>query len=201
MRSASRISSPKRAIPGNRQRLARVELRLPDLELPPHVALIDTPGLGSVYGSGSDHTLEFLPQLDVALVVLSVDQPLTEAEERLAARLRDQGTELLFAVNKTDHLSPAEIDETLRFVADRLVHVGFSRPPVFGVSAKAASRETPRAESVSCANGFRRWWRRAMKAFMRRSRCDGRGLCSTSLRLPTRCGRRSPCVTSLSSTL
>ena len=129
--------------PGNRQRLARVEVRSPDLKLPPHVALIDTPGLGSVYESGSDHTLEFLPQLDVALVVLSVDQPLTEAEERLAARLRDQGTELLFAVNKTDYLSPAEIDEALGFVAERLAHVGFSHPPVFGVSAKAALRGDP----------------------------------------------------------
>jgi len=124
--------------PGNRQRLARVDVCLPELDLPRHVALIDTPGLGSVYESGTDHTLGFLPQLDVALVVLSVDQPLTEAEARLASRLRDQGAELLFVVNKTDYLTQPEIDEALAFVADRLAVGGFSQPLVLGTSAKTA---------------------------------------------------------------
>ena len=124
--------------PGNRQGLARVEVALPDLDLPPHVALIDTPGLGSVYETGTDHTLGFLSQLDVALMVLSVDQPLTEAEEKLAGRLRDQGTEVLFVMNKTDYLSRAETDEAVHFVTKRLVQAGYVRPLVFGVSAKTA---------------------------------------------------------------
>jgi small GTP-binding protein len=126
--------------PGNRQGLTRVEVSLPDLSLPDHVAFIDTPGLGSVYETGTDHTLGFLPQIDVALVVLSVDQPLTEAEEQLVARLRDQGAELLFVVNKIDYLTPPELEEALAFVANRLGQAGFMQPPVFATSAKAAAQ-------------------------------------------------------------
>ena len=138
--------------PGNRQGLARVEVALPDLELPPHVALIDTPGLGSVYESGTDHTLGFLPQLDVAVMVLSVDQPLTEAEEKLAGRLRDQGAEVLFVMNKTDYLSPSETDEAVRFVTMRLAQTGYAQPMVLGVSAKTALR----GGSASGIGGLRR---------------------------------------------
>ena len=129
--------------PGNRQHLTRVEVSLPDLELPDHVALIDTPGLASVYASGTDHTLGLLPQIDVALVVLSVDQPLTDAEERLATQLRDQGAELLFVMNKTDYLAESEAVEALTFVTDRLDAEGFGKPLVLGVSAKSALRGEP----------------------------------------------------------
>lgn len=126
--------------PGNRQGLTRVDVSLPDLALPDHVAFIDTPGLGSVYETGTDHTLGFLPQIDVALIVLSVDQPLSEAEDQLVARLRDQGAELLFVVNKIDYLTPPELEETLAFVANRLEQAGFVQPPVFAVSAKVAAQ-------------------------------------------------------------
>jgi GTP-binding protein EngB required for normal cell division len=124
--------------PGNRRGLARVEVRLPDLDLPPHTVLVDTPGLGSVYESGTAHTLDFLPQVDVALVVLAVDQPFAEAEERLAVDLREQGAELLFALNKADHLDEDGVREALAFVSERLVGAGLSEAPVFAVSAKTA---------------------------------------------------------------
>ncbi|MBN2203640.1 MAG: dynamin family protein [Thermoleophilia bacterium] len=124
--------------PGNRRGLSRVEITLPELDLPSHTVLVDTPGLGSVLETGSHHTLAFLPQVDVALIVLSVDQPLTEAEERLAVDLRERGAELLFALNKTDYLSGSEAAEALAFVAGRLAGVGLSDAPVFAVSAKAA---------------------------------------------------------------
>ena len=124
--------------PGNERQLSRVEVSLPDLDLPENAVLIDTPGLGSVFESGSDHTLRFLPHVDVALVVLSVDQPLSEAEARLAADLREQGTDVLFALNKTDHLSPEEVDQALAFVAGRLDRLSPEPTPVFGVSAKTA---------------------------------------------------------------
>ena len=56
--------------PGNHRGLSRVEVSSPRFVLPPGAVLIDTPGLGSVVDGGEDHTLDFLPQVDVALVVL-----------------------------------------------------------------------------------------------------------------------------------
>jgi len=124
--------------PGNAKGLRRVELTVPSAYLPEQAVLIDTPGLGSVHEGGTEHTLAFLPHVDVALLVLSVDQTLTDAERRLAVQLHESGTELVVAVNKTDYLDEQELEEALRFVCDSLAAVGLVGTPVFAVSAKQA---------------------------------------------------------------
>jgi ribosome biogenesis GTPase A len=126
--------------PGNRLGLSRVEVGSPRFALPPRAVLIDTPGLRSVVDGGEDHTLDFLPQVDVALMVLSVDQPLSGDEQDLAVRLRDQGAEIVFVLNKTDYLSPAETEEAKSFVAERLRLSGFSDAALFAVSSKRAAQ-------------------------------------------------------------
>ena len=126
--------------PGNRLGLSRVEVASPRFALPPGAALIDTPGLRSVVDGGEDHTLDFLPQVDVALMVLSVDQPLSGDEQDLAARLRDQGAEIVFVLNKTDYLLPAETEQAKSFVAERLRLSGFSDAALFAVSSKRAAQ-------------------------------------------------------------
>lgn len=122
--------------PGNHLGLSRVEVSSPRFALPQGAVLVDTPGLGSVVDGGEDHTLDFLPQVDVALVVLSVDQPLSGDEQDLAVRLRDQGAEMVFVLNKTDYLSADEAEEARQFVADRLRREGFLDAALFAVSAK-----------------------------------------------------------------
>jgi predicted GTPase len=124
--------------PGNIKGLRSVELTVPSPHLPEQAVLVDTPGLGSVYETGTEHTLAFLPQVDVALLVLSVDQTFTEAERQLAVQLREGGTELLLAVNKADFFDGHEIDEALSFLRRSLADVGLADTPVFPVSAKRA---------------------------------------------------------------
>jgi hypothetical protein len=126
--------------PGNRLGLSRVEVSSPDFILPPGAALIDTPGLRSVVDGGDDHTLDFLPQVDVALMVLSVDQPLSGDEQDLAVRLRSQGAEIVFVLNKIDYLSPDEMETANSFVAERLRLAGFSDAALFAVSSKRAAQ-------------------------------------------------------------
>ena len=126
--------------PGNRLGLSRVEVASPRFALPPGAVLIDTPGLRSVVDGGEDHTLDFLPQVDVALMVLSVDQPLSEDEQDFAVRLRDQGAEIVFVLNKTDYLSPDEMEEAKSFVAERLRLSGFSDAALFPVSSKRGAQ-------------------------------------------------------------
>lgn len=126
--------------PGNEMSLTRAELTVPSLHLPEQAVLVDTPGLGSVHEGGTEHTLAFLPHVDVALLVLSVDQTLTEAERRLAVQLQAGGTELLVAVNKADYLDEQELEQAIGFVRDSLAAVGLESIPVFAVSAKQARR-------------------------------------------------------------
>jgi len=133
--------------PGNRLGLSRVEVSSPHFALPAGAVLVDTPGLGSVVDGGEDHTVDFLPQVDLALMVLSVDQPLSGDEQDLAVRLREQGAETVFVLNKTDYLSPDQAEEAKSFVAERLRLSGFSEAALFAVSSRQAL-EGGRADGV-----------------------------------------------------
>jgi GTP-binding protein EngB required for normal cell division len=124
--------------PGNAKGLRSTELSVPTIDLPHQAVLVDTPGLGSVYESGTQHTLAFLPHVDVAMIVLSVDQTLSEAEEKLAAALREGGTEVLFVLNKADYLTGQELEQAVAFISGRLQARGLQDAPLFVVSAKKA---------------------------------------------------------------
>jgi ribosome biogenesis GTPase A len=65
--------------PGNRLGVASVEVQLAT-GLPPRVVLVDVPGLGSVHQHNTEAALAALPEADAALVVVSVDPPLGQAE-------------------------------------------------------------------------------------------------------------------------
>jgi len=66
--------------PGNIKGVAEVHISWPSPWLERGVCLVDTPGIGSIYQHNSDITREFLPKADAVLFVLSVDQPVGQAE-------------------------------------------------------------------------------------------------------------------------
>ena len=125
--------------PGNAKGVQRVEVQTLTLDLPGGAVLVDTPGLGSVYAQGTEVTLGFLPQVDVALLVLSGEQPLSDEEERLAVDLAEAGAQLVVALNKIDVLDGDEVERSLHFVDERLDALAIDAP-VVPVSAKLALR-------------------------------------------------------------
>jgi len=52
------------------------------------VVLIDTPGIGSTFRHNTQATLNFLPQCDAALFLVSADPPLTEVEVEFLKEVR-----------------------------------------------------------------------------------------------------------------
>ncbi len=66
--------------PKNRLGVAQVDILHPAPILQNGVVLIDTPGVGSTFTHNTRATLNFLPQCDAALFVVSADPPLTEVE-------------------------------------------------------------------------------------------------------------------------
>ena len=66
--------------PKNRLGVEEVEILHPAPILQHGVVLIDTPGVGSTFTHNTRSTLNFLPQCDAALFVVSADPPLTEVE-------------------------------------------------------------------------------------------------------------------------
>ena len=66
--------------------------------------LVDTPGVGSVFGLNSAVTKGFLPRIDVALIVLGGDPPITGDELELVRAAAPRAGKLLFVMNKADLL-------------------------------------------------------------------------------------------------
>ncbi len=99
--------------PGNRKgvRVARIELPSPSLAS--GMRLVDTPGVGSVFESNAEATREFLPRIDVALVVLGSDPPISGEELALVRSAAPGVGRMYFVLNKTDLVS-----ETTRLKAE-----------------------------------------------------------------------------------
>ena len=124
----------------NRLDVAMVQVFLPAPMLSKGIVLIDTPGIGSTLRHNTETTLGFLPQCDVALFVVSVDPPMTQAESEFLATVLGHVPHLAFVLNKIDQLEAHERAAALGFLRNVLseqTHV----PPdvrVFSVSARQA---------------------------------------------------------------
>jgi len=70
----------ERGNPGNRLGISFVTIGHPSLFLKDGLVLVDTPGVGSLQEANTTETLAYLPRIDAAIFLLSVDQPLNTAE-------------------------------------------------------------------------------------------------------------------------
>ncbi|MHB9145114.1 MAG: dynamin family protein [Symbiobacteriia bacterium] len=103
------------ANPHNEKRVREIFLRYPALLLTSGLRVIDTPGIGSIYEHNTQETLSFLPNVDAALFVLSVDPPVTKAETDFLQEARDYAGKILFVLNKVDAFDAATVAEAINF--------------------------------------------------------------------------------------
>ena len=126
------------ANPGNRLGVNHVEVASPAEILDRGVVLIDTPGIGSTFRHNTEATLNFLPQCDAALFLVSADPPITEVELDFLKEVRAKVVRLFFLVNKVDYLSDEEREEAVGFLRhvlrDEVDTDG--EAPIFSVSAR-----------------------------------------------------------------
>jgi hypothetical protein len=107
--------------------------------LRPGLVLVDTPGIGSVFGH-NEAAARALLEADGAILVLSADAPLSEEERKLLAALSERQAPTFFVLNRVDHLSPAERDEVARFVSDAVAGELGRKEKLWCLSARAALR-------------------------------------------------------------
>jgi GTP-binding protein EngB required for normal cell division len=138
------------ANPRNRLGVSHVEVFHPAPILTNGVVLIDTPGIGSTFQHNTEAALNFLPQCDAAVFLVSADPPITQAEVEFLRAARAKAPRLFFVLNKVDYLSEAERREALDFLKDVLrEHAGLSgEAPVFCVSARMGLEARQRGDSV-----------------------------------------------------
>ena len=126
--------------PGNNLGVLQVDVFHPGSILNKGVVLIDTPGVGSTFRHNTEAALNFLPQCDAALFLVSADPPITEVEIEFLRQVRSKVPRLFFILNKVDYLDDGERQSALEFLRKVLTEqVGVpADTPVFCVSAKEA---------------------------------------------------------------
>jgi len=125
--------------PENEKGVREVEITHPAAILR-DVVLIDTPGIGSTYRHNTEVTMNFLPQCDAALFIVSADPPITEVEVTFLREIRSRVAKLFFILNKVDYLTDDEREVALGFYRKILTRDAGIDPEnrIFAVSARKA---------------------------------------------------------------
>jgi small GTP-binding protein len=125
--------------PQNRKGVREVEIAYPSDYLKDGVRIIDTPGVGSVYTHNTDVAYNYLPQVDAAIFVVTVDPPLSHAEQEFLQDIREYVHKLFFVLNKIDYVDAADRQEALEFTGQVLQsNLATDRVTIFPLSAKLA---------------------------------------------------------------
>ena len=124
--------------PKNIKDVREVVIGYPSPYLGEGVRLIDTPGVGSVYRHNTDVAYQFLPKCDAAIFLLSVDQPVGQAELDFLGDVREYADRIFFLLNKIDYLSEAETEESVEFSKSAIREATGIEAVVFPVSARLA---------------------------------------------------------------
>ncbi len=145
----------ERGNPDNTRHVRVVEVAFPAPWLRRGFRLADTPGIGSAYHHNTDVTRDYLPQADAVIFVASVEQPVSRSELQFLADIRGYADRVFCLLNKTDHLSPAELAESVAFSTATLREALDGEVPVFPVSARRAiEARASGADDALAASGF-----------------------------------------------
>jgi len=124
--------------PKNIKGVSEVIITYPSPYLKDGVRLIDTPGVGSIYQHNTDVAYQYLPKSDAALFLLSVDQPVSQAELDFLKDVREYSDRIFFLQNKADYVNPEDIKESIVFSKGVIEDVMKCELKIFPVSAKLA---------------------------------------------------------------
>ncbi len=124
--------------PKNEKEVQEVVMAYPSTYLKDGVRLIDTPGVGSVYEHNTDVAYQYLPKSDAALFLLSVDQPVSQAELNFLKDVKEYSHRIFFFQNKADYVGPEDLNESISFSRAIIEESLGSEIQIFPLSAKWA---------------------------------------------------------------
>ncbi|MCX7765785.1 MAG: dynamin family protein [Candidatus Sumerlaeia bacterium] len=136
-REALPLFITEKSNPNNHKNVELVEIGYPAESLKNGVCLVDTPGIASVYEHNTEMTYSFLSQADAAILLVSGDPPITEAERQFLLDIKDILPPSFFVLNKIDQLTPVELKESLDFTSKVIKStLGITDITIYPVSAK-----------------------------------------------------------------
>jgi GTPase SAR1 family protein len=142
--------------PKNVRQVRHVVVAYPSEYLRGGVALVDTPGIGSVYTHNTQVTYDFLPQVDAAIFVTSPEPPITNAEIEFLSDLVGHVRKVFVILNKTDLVSASQLQEVLDFTRNSLPEgIAAASDAVIAVSAAQALKAKEQGDHALLAGcGF-----------------------------------------------
>jgi len=126
----------ERENPENVKQVAMVLVDLPSLRRYAGIRFVDTPGLDSVFAHNTAASLNWLPNVGLALVAIGVDPPLSQQDIALIRRLYDFTPRVTVLLTKLDVLTPEDQNEVRDFVRSQLRRNFDDPPPVYPYSAR-----------------------------------------------------------------
>ena len=102
------------------------------------VAIVDTPGTGSVFKQHETVAKDFLHRSDLVIFLLSAKRAFAETERIYMETAKNYGKKLILVVNQVDLLEPAEQTQVRRFIEQQVKEHLNLQPLLFMVSAKDA---------------------------------------------------------------
>jgi len=124
--------------PKNVKDVREVVITYPSPYLKDGVRLIDTPGVGSVYQHNTDVAYQYLPKSDAAVFLLSVDQPVSQAELDFLKDVREYSNRIFFLQNKADYVDKSDLDESITFSKNVIEQYMGKEVKILPLSAKLA---------------------------------------------------------------
>jgi len=102
------------------------------------VAIVDTPGTGSVFRRHEDTAKDFLHRSDLVIFLLSAKKAFAETERIYLEMAKNYGKKIILVVNQVDLLEPDEQKQVRRFIEEQINELLGMRPLIFMTSARQA---------------------------------------------------------------
>ena len=106
--------------PENLKQVDLITVELPELRRFRGLKFVDTPGLESALSHNTQTSLDWLPNVGLALVAVSVDPPLSQRDIDLLKSLYQFTPKVALLLTKADLLSAPELDEVVEYVRAQL---------------------------------------------------------------------------------
>lgn len=139
--------------PENAKRVDLISVELPELRRFRGLKFVDTPGLESALGHNTQTSLDWLPNVGLALVAVSVDPPLSQRDIELLKSLYQYTPKVAVLLTKADLLSQSELAEVVEFVHAQLARNFPGTPRVFPYSTKPGFERFREALETELATG------------------------------------------------
>jgi GTP-binding protein EngB required for normal cell division len=143
----------ERENPENAKEVERITVELPELRRFRGLQFVDTPGLDSALSHNTQASLDWLPNVGLALAAVSVDQPLSQHDLDLLRSLYRYTPKVAVLLTKADLLSEPELEEVTAYVREQLARNFPGTPQIFFYSTKPGFERFREALEAELAGG------------------------------------------------